>query len=265
MTGTVNAGDLTALKSYLDKNVWSKDNNPVGVEEKDRLTRAFQSNLLTLVKRGYAPLADYLEKQGVDQAWRPGAAVREGFRRGAEAHQDAVLRTASREDSKFGDALGLASKLAQYGGKVGLLGLANRSGTSVGDTLGLVTSYPDVFSKLGTSAKTLLDDLDRLKQGQQPIPAYATGTPEIRRDHVAMVHQGETVLPGRTPSRGANNMRPAAGGSRRSDQRRRRTSRCRPEPSLGSRKQEVLATVERSLSSALRSSPHGIRTGTGTR
>lgn len=212
-TGVMSSGDIGALQAYLEKNVWTAENNPnLAIANKDRLTSGFQSNLLKLVKRGYAPLADYLEKQGPEQAWRVAGQYANAQDSVLKRTQDSVIRTAARDDSKFGDALGLASKLAQYGGKVGLLGLANRSGTSVADTLGLITSYPDVFNKLGSTAKTLQTDLDRLSRGLQPVPAYAGGAHEIKRDHLAMVHRGETIAPRSYAEPWRQNMRPASSG-----------------------------------------------------
>lgn len=263
-TGTISSSDLGALKAYLDKNVWTKDNNsPMAIAQADQLTAGFQANILTLVKRGYAPLADYLQKQGADQAWRTAGQYAKASDTVLRRVQDQVVRTAAREDSKFGDALGLASKLAQYGSKVGLLGLASRSGTSVGDTLGLITSYPDVFAKLGTSASTLLADLDRLKRGEQPIPAYAAGAFEIKQDHVALVHKGETIAPRAYAEPWRENMRPAAQG-RAGISISVGAVRVQVDAAGGMSAAEVQTAVETGVVRALNTVTDTIATGAGT-
>jgi TP901 family phage tail tape measure protein len=159
----------------------------------DKHQQDFTAYLRKIVSRGFAPLASAIQEKGVDDGLAAARQMAGAPTAVLQKAQAAAVRLSA--SSKYGDALTLASQLAQYGGKVGLLGLASRSGTSVADVLGLVTQFPDVFKAMGSTARLLEGDLARLKVGKQPIAAYASGAYEIKQDHVAVVHQGETVLP----------------------------------------------------------------------
>lgn len=209
-TGRLTAADLPNLGRTVNAAGFSGGDTSYGaLIHSDANQTLFQTYLQTIIRRGFSPLAAYLNQQGADQALvgarqLAGAPIATLQRANAAAVRQSTT-------SKFGDALNLAQQLASYGGKVGLLGLASRSGTSVADALGLITSFPDVFSAVGSSARLLTEDLKRIAAGQQPVAAYAGGAWEIKRDHVATVHAGETIQPAQYAEPWRRHM--AAGGT----------------------------------------------------
>lgn len=193
VTGILSSGDLPKLYSTVNSVAFPDGSTYGTLLHTDANQTAFQGYLQTISRRGFAPLAAALQQQGPDTALAGARQLANAPLATLQKANAAAIRTSA--SSKYGDALNLASDLAQYGGKVGLLGLASRSGSSVSDVLGLVTSFPQVFSSMGSTAKLLINDLDRISRGLQPVAAYAQGAYEIKKDHVAVVHQGETVLP----------------------------------------------------------------------
>jgi TP901 family phage tail tape measure protein len=131
---------------------------------------AFQANLQALIKMGRGDLAARFEQMGYDsaaglaaQAVKSPGSVLTGLNNSLSAQEQL-------NDPAMGDAFKLMQLIAQSGGKLGVIGLSQKSGMAVGDVLGLLTRFDGtVFGKMPASQMlTIRKDLGLLKAGKQP-------------------------------------------------------------------------------------------------
>lgn len=127
----------------------------------------FQGDLLALVKMGRADLASKFAEMGYEQAGSLAAqAVKDPAGAAALAKN---LATSTADTGGLNDALKLAAILTGGGGRIGVMGLATKSGMNVADVLGLLTRFgPDVFSKLGSAMAQVNVDQSLINSGKQP-------------------------------------------------------------------------------------------------
>lgn len=132
-----------------------------------RESAQFQGNLVALVKMGRADLASQFASMGYEQAGSLAAqAVKDPKGAAALAQYGKTLESGNSQGMQ--DALKLASILQGGRGRVGVMGLATKSGMGIADVLGLITSHPEVFGKLGSAMAQVNRDQSLLKAGKQP-------------------------------------------------------------------------------------------------
>lgn len=129
----------------------------------------FQGDLAALVKMGRADLASQFAEMGYEQAG--------GLARSAVQNPGAAGKLASdmgkidaAGSQGMQDALRLAGLVQSSGGRLGVVGLSNKSGMGLADVLGLLTSYEGtVFGKMpATAMRQIRADQALLRQGKQP-------------------------------------------------------------------------------------------------
>lgn len=130
----------------------------------------FEANLAALVKMGRGDLAARLRGLGYEQG--AGLAAQAVKSPGSVLTQlnNSLSDQEKLNDPAMGDAYKLMQLIAQSGGKVGVIGLSQRSGMAVGDVLGLLTRFDSqIFSKMPSGQMaTVRKDLSLLKAGKQP-------------------------------------------------------------------------------------------------
>lgn len=130
----------------------------------------FQANLAALVKMGRGDLAARFQEMGYEQA--AGLAAQAIKSPGSVLTQlnNTLSDQEKLNDPAMGDAFKLMQIIAQSGGKVGVMGLAQRSGMPVGDVLGLLTRFDKtVFGTMPSSQMmTIRKDQALLRAGKQP-------------------------------------------------------------------------------------------------
>lgn len=127
----------------------------------------FQADLVTLVKMGRADLASKFAEMGYEQA---GSLARQAVLDPAGAATLAAGMNAigSATSGRMGDALKLAAILQTGGGKIGVVGLANRSGMNIADVLGLLATNSSLFAGLGAAMAQVNADEALIRAGKQP-------------------------------------------------------------------------------------------------
>lgn len=130
----------------------------------------FQGNLALLVGRGRSDLAARFASMGVDSAGGLAAAAAGMTDAELAAMAGQVATQDALDDSKLPDAIALAALLQAAGGKLGIVGLSQKSGKSISDVVGLLQSFDaQVFAKMppGSLAQIRADQA-LLSQGKQP-------------------------------------------------------------------------------------------------
>lgn len=134
-----------------------------------RESAQFQGNLVALVKMGRADLASQFAAMGYEQAGSLAAqAVKDPKGAATLAQYGKTLEAGNAQGMQ--DALRLASLIQGGRGRMGVMGLATKSGMGIADVLGLLTTYNgSVFSKMGVAAmRQIRTDQALLQKGKQP-------------------------------------------------------------------------------------------------
>lgn len=131
---------------------------------------AFQANLQALIKMGRGDLAARFQQMGYEQGAGLAAQAVNSPGSVLTGLNNSLSDQEKLNDPAMGDAFKLMQLLAQSGGKLGVIGLSQRSGMAVGDVLGLLTRYDgSVFGKMPPAQMmTIRKDLALLKAGKQP-------------------------------------------------------------------------------------------------
>lgn len=150
----------------------------------------FQANLQALIKMGRGDLAARFQQMGYEQAGGLAAQAIKSKGSTLTGLNNSLANQEKLNDPAMGDAFKLMQLIAQSGGKLGVIGLSQKSGMGVGDVLGLLTRYDsNVFGKMPPGQMTTIrKDLALLKAGKQPT-GLAMGA--ILRGSETGYHWGE--------------------------------------------------------------------------